>query len=225
MKYHVTFDLSFTRNKGRGKYYSFEGIDGSGKSTQATLLEEYFLKKNKKVLRTKEPTDGEIGVLIRKVLNKEIVLPPISLQYLFCADRAVHLERVVIPALKEGKIVISDRSLWSAITYGLVDQGVPQKQKDHLLVSQNVMSMYGGFLIPDTTFLLDIPFSVALERVDDRGGKASIYDKSKKLIKIRKEYLWLSKKFPEAFTVVEGDHHHTPEQVHKKVLSRLVSSI
>lgn len=223
MKYHLQFDLSFTRNTYKGKYYSFEGIDGSGKSTQATFLEEYFRKLGKDVLRTKEPTDGAIGILIRKVLNGEVVIPPLSLQYLFCADRAVHIEEVVIPALKEGKIVISDRSLWSAITYGLVDQGVPEDQKEHLLVSQNVMSMYGGFLIPDTTFLLDVPFEEAKERIDERGEKISIYDKSDKLKKIRQEYLWLAEKFPEAFTIVQGDHHHGPKEVHEFVLAAMSS--
>ena len=223
MKYHLQFDLSFTRNTYKGKYYAFEGIDGSGKSTQATLLEEYFKSQGKEVLRTKEPTDGVVGQLIRKVLNKEITLPAISLQYLFCADRAAHLQDVVIPALKEGKIVISDRSLWSAIAYGIVDQGVPQEEKEHLLVSQNVMSMYGGFLIPDQTILLDLPFEEAKERIDLRGEQVSIYDKSEKLKKIREEYIFLAKKFPEVFTIVQGDHGHSPQQIHDFVLASLAS--
>ncbi len=221
MVYHLKFDLSFTRNTYSGKYYAFEGIDGSGKSTQAALLTEYFEKMGKTVLRTKEPTDGAIGVLIRKILNKELVVPAISLQYLFCADRAVHLEEVVIPALKKGSIVISDRSLWSAITYGLVDQGVPEAEKEHLLVAQNVMSMYGGFLIPDRTFLLDMPYEEALQRVEGRQQQHNIYDKSEKLKKIRQEYIWLTRKFSEAFIVIEGDGHHTPEQVHQLVVSSI----
>lgn len=221
MKYHLEFDLSFTRTTYPGKYFAFEGIDGSGKSTQANLLAEYFESQGKKVLRTKEPTDGEIGQLIRKVLNKEIEMPAISLQYLFCADRAVHLQNVVIPALKEGMIVISDRSLWSAIAYGLVDQGVPENEKEHLLVSQNVMSMYGGFLIPDKTFLLDVPFEEAEERIETRGEQASIYDKSEKLKKIRGEYLWLAEKFPDALTLVQGDHDHKPEEVHELVVGSI----
>lgn len=223
MKFHLQFDLSFTRNTYKGKYYAFEGIDGSGKSTQAGLLAAYFQSQGKEVLRTKEPTDGAIGTLIRQVLEAKEKIPAISLQYLFCADRAVHIEEVVIPALKEGKIVISDRSLWSAITYGLVDQGVPEDQKEHLLISQNVMSMYGGFLVPDTTFLLDVPFEEARERIDVRGEKVSIYDKSEKLKKIREEYLWLAEKFPEIFTIVQGDHHHGPEEVHQFVLDSLPS--
>lgn len=223
MKYHLNFDLSFTRNAYSGNYIAFEGIDGSGKSTQAELLAEYFRKQGKEVLRTKEPTDGPIGQLIRKVLNKELTIPAISLQYLFCADRAVHLEEVVIPALQAGKVVISDRSLWSAIAYGIVDQGVPENDKEHLLISQNVMSMYGGFLIPDQTILLDIPFQEAKERIDERGEKISIYDKSEKLKKIREEYLWLAKKFPEVFTIVQGDHDHSPEEVYQFVLAKMTS--
>ena len=221
MKYHVQFDFSFTRNKFSGQYFAFEGIDGSGKSTQADLLADYFQKQGKKVVRTKEPTDGFIGKLIRKVLNKELTVPAISLQYLFCADRAVHLQEVVIPALQEGKVVIADRSLWSAVAYGVVDQGIPEDEKEHLLVSQNVMSMYGGFLVPDKTFLLDIPYEEAKERIDERGEEVSIYDKSEKLKKIREEYLFLSEKFPEIFTVVSGDHGHNPDEIHKKIVATL----
>src|SRR5438270_12163728 len=110
MKYHLQFDLQFTTNTYPGKYYAIEGIDGSGKTTQVQRLADYFKQQGKEVFITKEPTDEIIGTLIHQVLQQKIEIPSISLQYLFCADRAIHLQKEVIPALKEGKIVLSDRS-------------------------------------------------------------------------------------------------------------------
>ncbi|HET9947026.1 MAG TPA: dTMP kinase [Patescibacteria group bacterium] len=221
MKHHVAFDLAFTRNTYGGKYYSFEGIDGSGKTTQAKLLAEYFQKQGKEVVWTKEPTDGEVGQLIRKILRKELVVPPLSLQYLFCADRAIHLQEVVIPALKEGKIVISDRSLWSSIAYGMTDLGLPDNERERLLITYNLLSLYGGYLIADTTFLLRLPYDVAVSRIDTRGKEKSLYEISEKLKGIEKAYEWMGREFPDAITIVEGDHHHSPEQIHEKVIALL----
>ena len=222
MKYDINFQLELKQNTYPGKYYAIEGIDGSGKTTQTKMLAEYFSSQGKQVLMTKEPTDGLIGKLIYQVLHKELSVPPISLQYLFCADRAVHLEEVVTPALKEGKIVISDRSLWSAVAYGITDQNLPDEQKERILVAYNaVLALYGGFLIPDITILLDIPFEVSLERTEIRNQTKSIYDGSEKLRRIIKEYLFLAHKFPEVITRVEGDHHHTPEQIQEKILKAL----
>src|SRR5690242_9009551 len=107
MKHHISFDLELVQNTYPGKYYALEGIDGSGKTTQVEKLSEYFKSQGKEVFLTKEPTDGEIGQLIRKIVTKQITVPPMSLQYLFSADRAVHLQEVVIPVLKKGSIVIS----------------------------------------------------------------------------------------------------------------------
>src|SRR5438045_2182482 len=98
MKYHLQFDLEFTTNPYPGKYYAIEGIDGSGKTTQVSHLASYFGKQGKEVCITKEPTDEIIGVLIHQVLQKKINIPSISLQYLFCADRAIHIQKEVIPA-------------------------------------------------------------------------------------------------------------------------------
>ena len=222
MKYDISFQLELKQNAFSGKYFAIEGIDGSGKSTQAKLLAEYFSRQGEAVLLTKEPTDGPIAKLIYQVLHKELSVPPISLQYLFCADRAVHLEEVVTPALKEGKIVISDRSLWSAVAYGIADQNLPEDQKERILVAYNaVLALYGGFLIPDKTILLDIPFEVSIARTELRNQSRSIYDGSEKLRRILKEYLFLAHKFPEVITRVEGDHHHTQEQIHEKILHAL----
>jgi len=221
MLYHLQYDLQFTTNTFSGKYYAFEGIDGSGKTTQAKMLSEYFKEQGKKVLLTKEPTDGPTGELIRKVLNKEITLPSLSLQYLFCADRAVHLQETVIPALKNGDVVITDRSLWSSIVYGISDLLLPENEKERLLVSYNLLSLYGGFLIPDQTFFLRIPVEASMKRIEMRGKKKSLYEQQEKLQRIESEYLWLAQKFKEYFIPIEADHTKTADEVHRLVVSSL----
>src|SRR5882762_6892913 len=220
MKYHLQFDLQFTTNTYPGKYYAIEGIDGSGKTTQVYKLAEYFTAKGKEVFITKEPTDGVIGALIHQVLDKKIQLPFISLQYLFCADRAVHLEKEVIPALQAGKVVLSDRSLWSSVAYGITDLQLDIHEKERLLMAYNLLSLYGGFLIPDKTFFLKVPADVAMQRMDQRKA-LSIYEKKEKLQKIEKEYEWLAEQFKGFITMIEGNHHLTIDEVNDNIIKKL----
>src|SRR3989304_1252387 len=104
-----------------GKFYVFEGLDGSGLTTQAALLRNYFLSKGKEAVLTKEPTDGLIGGIIKAPLRDEWKTNPLALQMLFAADRAHHLTTEIEPALKKGKNVISDRYVLSNIAYGSID--------------------------------------------------------------------------------------------------------
>jgi len=204
MRYHISFDLELIQNTYSGKYYALEGIDGSGKTTQVENLKEYFQHKGKEILITKEPTDGEIGILIKKIVTKEISVPAMSLQYLFSADRAVHLQEVVIPALKKGKIVISDRSLWSAVAYGITDLNLHENERERLLIAYNVLALYGGYLVPDKTFVIDIPFKTAIKRVMKRKKEITIYENEQKLSKVQKEYEWMAQKFNEILIMIDG---------------------
>jgi len=221
MNYHLEFNLTFTTNTYPGKYYAIEGIDGSGKTTQVQKLSEYFEKQGKQVCITKEPTNGIIGELIHQILEKKIQLPFISLQYLFCADRAVHLQEEVIPELQKGKIVLSDRSLWSSVAYGITDFGLPANEKERLLMAYNLLSMYGGFLIPDKTFMLQVPAEIAMERMDKRHKELTIYEQIEKLKKIETEYEWLARQFKDFIVIIQGDRELSIEEVHRLVVSRL----
>jgi len=204
MTYHIEFDLQLQTNSFSGNYYSFEGIDGSGKTTQVQKLASYCKQAGKEVIVTKEPTHNTIGELIHKVIYKEISMPSMALQHLFAADRALHLEEEVIPALKSGKIVISDRSLWSAVAYGIADLQLPDNEKERLLVAHNVLALYGGYLIPDKTFVIDVPASVAIERVTKRGEEKTLYEKVDVLSRVQKEYAWLATTFPEFVKLIDG---------------------
>lgn len=204
MIYRISFDLQVVTNSFSGKYYSFEGIDGSGKTTQVHKLANYFISQGKEVVITKEPTHNIVGELIHKVIYKEITMPSMALQHLFAADRALHLEEEVIPALKSGKIVISDRSLWSAVAYGISDLHLKDNEKERLLVAHNVLALYGGYLIPDKTFVIDVPSTIAIDRVKKRGEENTLYEKTEILSRVQKEYVWLSHKFEEFVKIIDG---------------------
>ncbi len=204
--YHVKFDLEFKKNPHPGKFVVIEGIDGSGKTTQAKRLVEYFEKKGIKSIYTKEPTDEVIGKLIRKVLSGELRLPHVAFQYLFAADRAVHQIQIE-KYLKKGLTVVSDRYFWSSAVYGLVDRGITNRESDRerLLVALSILSMYHRFIVPDYTFYLRVSTDEAFKRISKTGRELEIYERGEKLEKIRQGYEWLVKKFSKEITVVDGE--------------------
>jgi len=145
----------------RGIFITIEGPDGSGKSTQAQRLFKYMQEKGHKVVLTREPGGTSIGEQIRRILlnpeNNEMGFKTEVL--LYAASRCQHLEEIIIPALKEGKIVISDRFVDSSIAY----QGYGRNLNLPLVVEINKLIVEG--YLPDLTILLDIPVEVGLTRI------------------------------------------------------------
>ncbi len=225
MKYHVELDIELKKNPYKGLYIALEGIDGSGKTTQVQELATYFEKKGKKVVLTREPRkEGLIGDIVQKVLTGKIKMSSIALQYLFSTDRVLHHEEVIIPALKAGKIVISDRCFWSAIVYGILDRNAGKydfKDANFLLMAHSILSMYHQFIIPDHTFFLKVPLSTSVARISKKDDVIEIYEDREKLKKIIEGYDWLSKKFKNEITIVNGEG--SVEKVMKGILSRLSS--
>lgn len=219
MQYHLSFDLSFTHNSYPGKYYAFEGIDGSGKTTQVHILAEYFQKQGKEVFLTKEPSNNVIGQLIKKILHKEFSVPASSLQYLFAADRGMHLETDVIPALQKGNVVISDRSFWSAVAYGIADLNLEKGEKERLLLAYNILTIYNSYIVPDKTFIIDVPENLSIERVENRHEEKTLYEYAAKLKKVREEYCWIAEKFKENIVLIDGSQ--SVEEVFKEVVSNI----
>ncbi len=225
MKYHVEFDIGFKRNSYKGLYIALEGIDGSGKSSQAEALVSYFTKQARKVVKTREPRkkEGIIGELIQKILHGKVDVPPVALQYLFSADRRMHHEEVVIPALKEGAVVISDRCFWSAVPYGILDQedfGNMKNSANILLTSQSILSLYHQFIVPDYTFYLAVRVDEAWNRLKNKTGeKREIYERKEKIAKVVPGYEWLLHEFPKEFVVIDGAR--SVEKVTEQILSHL----
>jgi len=221
--YHIEFDLKLRKNPYKGRFIVIEGIDGSGKTTQAKRIVSYLEKRGIKSIYTKEPTDEVTGLLIRRILSDELTVPPVAFQYLFAADRAVHqvqLEKY----LKEGLTVVSDRYFWSSLVYGIVDRGISFArevgyEKERLLVAFSILSMYHRFLVPDYTFYLAVSTGTAVKRIVKTKKELEIYEKKDKLEKIRLGYEWLAKKFTNEITVVNGER--SVEEVEGAIIKSL----
>lgn len=212
MKYKVSFDLGFKKHKYPGKLIAFEGVDASGKTTQAEALVKNLKSQGYKVIYTKEPTDGEIGKLIRQILNYEIKVPAISLQYLFCADRAVH-QNIIVDLLKRNYIVITDRYFWSAVAYGISDMN---GSSDFYLTAFSILSFYNQFISPDYTLFLDVETDEAARRIAKSHKHKEIYDRKEKLVKIDAAYKNLIKRFKNEFTIIDANRQAS--EVSKELL-------
>lgn len=222
MKYHLKFDLEFKKNPYKGLYLAIEGIDGSGKTTQVKRLTEYFEKQGKKVIYTREPRKkGLIGELIHEVLLEKVKIDPKAFQYLFSADRVLNQQDVIIPALKKGSVVISDRAFWSAVIYGILDKGLSYNEKNvnQLLVAHSILSFYHQFIIPDYTFYLKISSKTSLARMHKKEEQKEIYEEKNKINKVTLGYDWLAKKFKDEILTVNGEM--PIEKVTEKILSYL----
>jgi len=178
-----------------GKFIVFDGLDGSGLSTQVNLLKDFLLKKGYQVISTKEPTkDSEAGKKIRELLDKKTKTSAFKLQKLFTQDRKEHLEKVIIPALKGEKIVISDRYSFSTLSFG-VASGVNLEK---------LIEMQNDFLLPDLTFFLKVSPDICLSRIRKRGNTRTLFEEKKKLKEVWKVYEALPDRFDNVY-IVNGE--------------------
>ncbi|NCO43995.1 dTMP kinase, partial [Candidatus Berkelbacteria bacterium] len=166
------------------------GLDGSGSSTQAELLGKSLTNNGYKVLVTKEPTNNLIGGLIRGQLTHEWSSNMETLQLLFAADRAHHLEKTVIPALTNKWVVISDRYFFSTLAFGALDIDMAWLQ-----------SLNERFLLPDCTLYLQVPSKDVIARMRATRDKFELFEEEKKLAKVKNNYMQLAKDFANIHTI------------------------
>ncbi|AFK23158.1 dTMP kinase [Pyrococcus sp. ST04] len=194
-----------------GIFIVFEGIDGSGKSTQAKLLAEWFEERGYEVVLTKEPTDSDLGKIIRKLIVEGGIIDGSRVSYetealLFAADRAEHVKRVIEPALQEGKVVICDRYFYSSLAY----------QWARGLSLEWLIKINEFAIRPNLAILLDLPTKESIRRIKVRGG-ATEFDKLVELQKrVRQNYLKLAEMFPEMKIV---NAMASIEDVHKDIVA------
>lgn len=181
------------KNSYSGKFIVFEGLDGSGKSTQVDLLLKFLRGNKKKVHYTAEPTQYLIGGLIKSWLANDWKSSSACLQLLFAADRAHHLEKEILPLLKRGVFVICDRYLFSTLAYGGLDLDV-----DWLYCINK------EFILPDMTFFLDVSPKICIQRMKKERFSAELFEKEEKLRRVRANFLKLAKKF-DNFYIVDGE--------------------
>lgn len=182
------------KNPYLGKFIVFEGLDGSGTTTQANLLFKYLKKQGKKVYLTGEPTRSLIGGLIEGQISGDWKSTPECLQLLFTADRAHHLEKGIIPLLKKGITVICIRYILSTLAYGNLDI------KDE----KWLMTINKKFIWPDITFLLKVSPKICIQRIKKERFHKELFEKEEKLKGVYKNYLKFAKKFKNLY-IINGE--------------------
>jgi len=185
----------------RGFFITFEGTEGSGKSTQIEILARYLIRHGHKVVTTREPGGTAFGEQIRRVLLsvKNRRLDPRAELFLYLASRTQHLEEIILPALKKGKIVLCDRFSDATVAY----QGFGRRLD--MKVVRTAVDYAAKDLSPDLTLLLDLDVRLGLARVKDR-GRSNRLDREQREFhqRVRMGYLRLARSEPRRIKVVKA---------------------
>lgn len=199
------------KNPYQGKFIVIEGIDGCGKSTQTGLLLDCLQHvHHRKAHGTSEPTASLIGGIIRSQIAEDWKSSNECLQLLFSADRLYHLEKEVVPLLKKGVAVISDRYFFSTLAYGAATMG----ETDWLL------RINDKIILPDIVFLLKISAKTGIERIHANRHGIKLFEKEKIVEKVARNYKQLAKQFRNITVIVDGEQ--TIEKVAKEIQNILV---
>jgi dTMP kinase len=203
--------MKFPKNPYPGIFIDIEGLDGSGSSTQISLLSKDLKEKGYKVFVTKEPTNNVVGGLIRGVLTNSLQLPADGLQLLFAADRAHHLEREIIPMLRSGSIVITDRYFWSTMAFGSIN-----------LPLDWLVELNRFFLVPDATFFIDVSPKTCVERIKKDRFEIELFETEEKLKKVRESYQKIMDRFPKDVEIVNGER--SIEEISRDILEKVIKN-
>lgn len=193
-----------------GLFITFEGGDGCGKTTQIELLDKYLKNKGFDTLLTREPGAKGLGVKLREILlNYDGEVSPQCESFLFLADRAQHIDCIIKPALKEGKIILCDRHTDSTVAYQGYGRGLDIEEIKTL---NNIAT---GGLKPDLTIVLDVDVETSMQRVGkekDRMESAGI----EFFERVRNGFLKIAEQEPERVKVVSSSD--TIESIHKQIV-------
>ena len=205
----------------KGLFITFEGTEGSGKTTQLKRLGELLGKHRIPHVLTREPGGSRLSTHLRRwILNRlDYRLAPQAELHLFLADRAQHVQEVLLPALREGKVVLCDRYTDSTLAY----QGGGRGFDLQTLSSFNKSATNG--LSPDLTLLFDVPVQVGLKRVLGRGkGKDRMErEKIKFHQAVRRVFLRIAKKEKKRFIVLDASRD--PDMVYQQMIEQLIARL
>ena len=202
-------------------FITFEGPDGSGKTTQLDLLVPVLAGKGIDLIRTREPGGTEIGDQIRSVIMdmKNKSMYPRTEILLFCASRAQLVGELIRPSLKEGKVVLCDRYADSILAYQGYGHGLDKEALIRLL------DFATGGLKPDLTLLFDIPAKAGLRRRLANHEEWNRMDDYALQFheRVRNGYLEMAEKEPERWVIINADR--PKEAVHEEVVSVLTEKL
>ncbi|MCX7737985.1 MAG: dTMP kinase [Hydrogenothermaceae bacterium] len=198
-----------------GIFITFEGIEASGKTTQAKMLYSYLKEKGYRTVLTREPGGTELGKRIRDILlsHCEENFPQIAELFLYEADRNIHVHNVIKLGLQKGKVVVSDRFYHSTLAYQHYARGIDFRLVNYL----NEVASEG--LKPDITFLLDLDVDLAfsrLKKLDRIESEGIEFHK-----KVREGFLQIAELEPDRVVVIRADG--SPEEIFSEVLQTLKS--
>ncbi len=186
------------KDKFKGLFITFEGIDGCGKTTQIELLDKYLKEKNFKTTLTREPGGSDIGKKLREILlHYDKPVDNTCEMLLYLADRAQHVEYVILKNKNEGKIVLCDRYVDSTVAY----QGYGRNGDLEQINRLNAIAVKNNF--PDLTFVFDVDVKTAQARIGASKDRLE-QEGSKFFEKVRKGYLELAKLYPERIKVIDA---------------------
>jgi dTMP kinase len=205
-----------------GRFIVLEGIDGAGTTTQTERLVDVLRSRGLRSITTREPTNGPIGTMIRQVLTGRIVVADdrgprapdwTTMALLFAADRMDHLDAEILPALRQGQVVVSDRFDHSSVAYQSASA------QDPTAVSW-ILQLNARARRPDLTIVLDVPEDVAAERRARRGARAELYEQSAFQQRLAAFYRELEQHFP-GERIAHIDGRSDPDTVHRAILAEV----
>jgi len=178
-------------------FITFEGLDGSGKSTQAKMLAKWLNEKERRIVLTREPGGWEGGAVLRDMAISGQLKHPWSEAYLFLLDRAEHVAKVIQPSIDKGLDVLCERYHDSTIAYQVWGRGLPGDIFAEL-------AELAAFPRPDVTVLFDLPPDVAVKRAAGRGARDVFESEGVSFMtKIRDGYLSIAENDPGRWVIID----------------------
>jgi dTMP kinase len=205
-----------------GVFVVFEGIDGAGTTTQSELYGKHLRQKKRLVHVTREPSVGPIGSLLRLVLSRRVAMPSgknaETMALLFAADRLDHVETEVLPLLREGYVVLSDRYDLSSILYQAVSAGVEPSASSDVVAWIRTLNRYARR--PHVVVVIDVPPDVAEARRRARGGSAELFEEADLQARLARAYFRAEDVLP-GDRVIHVDGAASVDAVHHAIVVAL----
>ena len=202
----------------RGKFIAFEGIDGSGKSTQIRLLREKMKAEGMGCYTTMEPTDSPIGSLIHQIMTGRVKTDNRAIAALFAADRLDHLLKDVngiVQKIDEGVTVLTDRYYFSSYAYHSVDMPM-----DWVIKANEQSSL---ILKPTVNIFIDISPDVALARIAENRFERELYEEKSRLLQVREKYLEAFERLKDEECVLTVDGNRTEQEIADEIWEKITA--